>query len=244
MLLELDGLDVKFGRISALRDFSIKILEGEIATVLGANGAGKSTLLKAVLGIEKPASGRIVFNGETITAWPSSRRIKSGLALVPEGRRILISQTIEENLLLGGYQRDDMSALRSEMEEIYDRFPNLRERRHMLASCLSGGEQQMLAIGRALLAKPNLLMLDEPSLGLSPLFVKDLFKLLRDLNDGGLTVLLVEQNTEQALALADTGYVLERGRLILSGDAKTLADDPRLHEAYLGVTAETEGSPT
>jgi len=238
MLLEINSLSVKYGRIPALEDFSMEIKRGEIATVLGANGAGKSTLLKAVLGIEKASHGKVVWEGENVTNWPASRRIKDGLALVPEGRRILISQTIEENLLLGAYQRDDMDAVRSEMEVIYDRFPNLRERSHMQASCLSGGEQQMLAIGRAMLSKPDLLMLDEPSLGLSPLFVKQLFQLLRDLNEGGLTILLVEQNTDQALALANTGYVLERGKLILSGDAKELANDPRLHEAYLGVTAD------
>lgn len=238
MLLEINSLSVKYGRIPALEDFSMEIKRGEIATVLGANGAGKSTLLKAVLGIEKASHGKVVWEGENVTNWSPSRRIKDGLALVPEGRRILISQTIEENLLLGAYQRDDMDAVRSEMEVIYDRFPNLRERSHMQASCLSGGEQQMLAIGRAMLSKPDLLMLDEPSLGLSPLFVKQLFQLLRDLNEGGLTILLVEQNTDQALALANTGYVLERGKMILSGDAKELANDPRLHEAYLGVTAD------
>ncbi len=238
MLLEINSLSVKYGRIPALEDFSMEIKRGEIATVLGANGAGKSTLLKAVLGMEKASNGKVVWEGENVTNWPPSRRIRDGLALVPEGRRILISQTIEKNLLLGAYQRDDMDAVRSEMEVIYERFPNLRERSHMQASCLSGGEQQMLAIGRAMLSKPDLLMLDEPSLGLSPLFVKQLFQLLRDLNKGGLTILLVEQNTDQALALANTGYVLERGKLILSGDAKELANDPRLHEAYLGVTAD------
>jgi len=238
MLLEVNTLSVRYGRISALSDFSMEIRRGEIATVLGANGAGKSTLLKAVLGMEKASHGKVVWNGENVTNWPPSRRIRDGLALVPEGRRILITQTIEENLLLGAYQRDDMGSVHKEMEVIYDRFPNLRDRRHMQASCLSGGEQQMLAIGRAWLARPDLLMLDEPSLGLSPLFVKQLFQLLRDLNGDGLTILLVEQNTDQALALANTGYVLERGRLILSGKAKDLADDPRLHEAYLGVTAD------
>ena len=238
MLLEINSLGVKYGRIPALRDFSMEIKRGEVATVLGANGAGKSTLLKAILGVEKASHGKVVWEGENVTNWSASRRIKDGLALVPEGRRILITQTIEENLLLGAYQRDDMDAVHKEMEVIYDRFPNLRDRRHMQASCLSGGEQQMLAIGRAWLSKPDLLMLDEPSLGLSPLFVKELFKLLHDLNNDGLTILLVEQNTDQALALADTGYVLERGKLILSGDAKELANDPRLHEAYLGVAAD------
>ncbi|SPJ30958.1 ABC transporter ATP-binding protein [Falsiruegeria mediterranea] len=238
MLLEINSLSVKYGRIPALEDFSMEIKRGEIATVLGANGAGKSTLLKAILGMEKASHGKVVWEGENVTNWSPSRRIKDGLALVPEGRRILIAQTIEENLLLGAYQRDDVDAIRHEMETIYDRFPNLCERRHMQASCLSGGEQQMLAIGRALLSKPDLLMLDEPSLGLSPLFVKQLFKLLRDLNKGGLTILLVEQNTDQALALANTGYVLERGKLIISDGAQKLANDPRLHEAYLGVAAE------
>ncbi|WP_181893230.1 ABC transporter ATP-binding protein [Falsiruegeria mediterranea] len=238
MLLEINSLSVKYDRIPALEDFSMEIKRGEIATVLGANGAGKSTLLKAILGMEKVSHGKVVWESENVTNWSPSRRIKDGLALVPESRRILIAQTIEENLLQGAYQRDDVDAIRHEMETIYDRFPNLRERRHMQASCLSGGEQQMLAIGRALLSKPDLLMLDEPSLGLSPLFVKQLFKLLRDLNKGGLTILLVEQNTDQALALANTGYVLERGKLIISDGAQKLGNDPRLHEAYLGVAAE------
>ena len=238
MLLEVNSLSVRYGRITALRDFSMEVKRGEIVTVLGANGAGKSTLLKALLGVQKASHGKVVWEGENVTSWPASRRIRDGLALVPEGRRILISQTIEENLLLGAYQRDDMDAVHREMEVIYNRFPNLKDRRHMQASCLSGGEQQMLAIGRAWLAKPDLLMLDEPSLGLSPLFVKHLFTLLRDLNDDGLTILLVEQNTDQALALADRAYVLERGHLSMSGDANELAADPRLHEAYLGVAAE------
>lgn len=238
MLLEVNSLTVKYGRVPALQGFSMNIARGEIVTVLGANGAGKSTLLKAILGVEKASDGQIIRAGKDVTKWPAYRRIKGGLALVPEGRRILISQTIEENLLLGAYQRDDTDDVRREIDVVYDRFPNLKERRHMQASCLSGGEQQMLAIGRAWVSKPDLLMLDEPSLGLSPLFVKDMFKLLRDLNRDGLTILLVEQNTVQALALADRAYVLERGQLSMSGDARELADDPRLHDAYMGVSAD------
>jgi len=233
-LLEVSALQVNYGRVAALSGVDLAINDGEIVTVLGANGAGKSTLLRAILGAEPARAGGIAFDGVDITRMPAHARIARGIVLVPEGRRILISLSVEENLLLGAHMRTDTRAVRAEIDAIYQRFSNLAERRHMLASCLSGGEQQMLAIGRAMLAKPRLMMLDEPSLGLSPLFVSKLFDLIRELNRGGLSVLLVEQNTGKALAVAHRATVLELGKVVMAGDPKALAADPRLQQAYLG----------
>jgi branched-chain amino acid transport system ATP-binding protein len=231
MLLDATGINVRYGRNHAVRDVNISLEEGEVITVLGANGAGKSSLLKAISGTEK-AEGRIIFQGEDISGWTAPRRVQAGLVLVPEGRQIFVSLTVHENLLMGAYCRtDDVSA---EAEAIYQRFPNLAERRNMLASVLSGGEQQMLAIGRAMLARPKLMMLDEPSLGLSPILVSQLFGLIKDLNQEGLTMVLVEQNTNMALATAARGYVLELGSVVLSGSSADLVNDSRLEEAYLG----------
>jgi len=233
MLLEVTGLDVRYGRNHAVKGIDLAVEAGEIVTVLGANGAGKSSLLKALAGAEKAAGGRILFDGEDITAWPASRRVRAGAVLVPEGRQILISLTVHENLLMGAYCRDD-GEVEQDCEVIYERFPNLRERRDMYASVLSGGEQQMLAISRGMLARPKLMMLDEPSLGLSPILVNQLFALIGDLNRDGLTILLVEQNTHMALRTADRGYVLELGRVVIAGTPDELRRDERLEEAYLG----------
>lgn len=233
-LLEVSGLSVSYGRVAALSDVSLTVNEGEVVTVLGANGAGKSTLLKAILGAVPAKAGGITFADADITRLPPHRRMSAGLVLVPEGRRILITLTVEENLKLGAHMRRDTAAVEREMTAIYDRFPNLAERRHMAASCLSGGEQQMLAIGRAMMAKPRLMMLDEPSLGLSPLFVSKLFDLIRELNSEGLSVLLVEQNTGKALKAAHSATVLELGRVAMAGAPEVLAADPRLQDAYLG----------
>ncbi|MFG1208410.1 ABC transporter ATP-binding protein [Xanthobacter flavus] len=233
-LLEVSGLSVSYGRVAALSDVSLTVNEGEVVTVLGANGAGKSTLLKAILGAVPAKAGGIAFADADITRLPPHRRMGAGLVLVPEGRRILITLTVEENLRLGAHMRRDTAAVEREMAAIYDRFPNLAERRHMAASCLSGGEQQMLAIGRAMMAKPRLMMLDEPSLGLSPLFVSKLFDLIRELNGDGLSVLLVEQNTGKALKAAHSATVLELGRVAMAGAPDVLAADPRLQDAYLG----------
>lgn len=232
MLLEIDQLDVRYGRNHAVKQFSLELKQGEIITVLGANGAGKSSLLKAIQGMVKPAAGSIRFTDQDITSWSAPQRVRQGLALVPEGRRILTSLSVHENLLMGAYsRRDNISA---ELEAIYQRFPNLAERRELSASVLSGGEQQMLAISRALLSRPKLMMLDEPSLGLSPLLVKQLFELIVDLNQEGLTVLLVEQNTRMALQVAQRGYVLELGRVVMQGAAAELAQEQDLQAAYLG----------
>lgn len=233
MLLEASNLNVSYGRTEALRGMSLQVQAGEIVAVLGANGAGKSSLLKALQGLVRPIQGQVCFKSQPITTQSAAWRVGQGLVLVPEGRQIFVSISVHENLLMGAYtRRDDASR---EIEAIYERFPNLAKRRDMPASVLSGGEQQMLAISRALLARPSLMMLDEPSLGLSPLLVKALFNLIDDLNRDGLSILLVEQNTHMALATAHRAYVLELGRLVLEGDAQTLASDPRMAAAYLGA---------
>ncbi|MCK8784423.1 ABC transporter ATP-binding protein [Roseomonas sp. NAR14] len=242
-LLDIENLAVSYGPVAALRGVTLAVEEGRITTILGANGAGKSTLLRAALGAVAPRAGTIRFAGADVTRLPVHKRVAAGLSLVPEGRRILITMTIEENLLLGAHLRPDQGAVRAEMAAIYDRFPNLASRRHMAAACLSGGEQQMLAIGRAMLARPRLLMLDEPSLGLSPLFVERLFGLIAELNRGGLSMLLVEQNTGLALGVAHHAVVLELGRVVMQGDPAVLARDPRLQEAYLGESAEPAPQP-
>lgn len=234
MLLEVHDLDIRYGRIRAIRELDMTCDDGEIVSVLGANGAGKSSLLKTILGIVKPKSGRIAFLGEDVRAWPASKRVKNGLVMVPEGRRILVSLTVHENLLMGALYRKDQKGVANDLEDIYSRFPSLKGRRDLMASVLSGGEQQMLAIGRALLARPKLMMLDEPSLGLSPLLVKELFALIRDLNQEGLSILLVEQNVHMALSTAHRAYVLELGNLVMEGPPEILLADEGLHEAYLG----------
>ena len=232
MLLEVQGVNVRYGRNHAVKSVNLTLEEQEIVTVLGANGAGKSSLLKAIQGSEK-STGIVLFDGVDISGWSAPRRVNAGLVLVPEGRQIFVSLTVHENLQMGAYCRSDYVG--NELEAVYERFPNLAARRDMPASVLSGGEQQMLAISRALLAKPRLMMLDEPSLGLSPILVRQLFKLIKDLNEDGLTILLIEQNTHMALQSADRGYVLELGNVVLSGDSKTLQEDKRLGEAYLGT---------
>jgi len=233
MLLEARGLQVTYGPTEAVKDMSMHIAEGEIVTVLGANGAGKTSLLKALQGVVKPSRGEVFFKGKSVNRQSAAWRVGQGLVLVPEGRQIFVSLTVHDNLLMGAYTRNDNPE--REIDAIYDRFPNLAKRRDMLASVLSGGEQQMLAIGRALLSKPALMMLDEPSLGLSPLLVQTLFKLITELNRDGLSILLIEQNTHMALATAHRAYVLELGRLVLEGSTSELASDPRMAAAYLGT---------
>jgi branched-chain amino acid transport system ATP-binding protein len=233
MLLEVAGLDVRYGRTHAVKSFDLTIAEHEIVTVLGANGAGKSSLLKALQGTVRPAAGTVRFKGDDISRWSAVKRVRSGLVMVPEGRQIFVSLSVHENLQMGGYIRRGVD-LGPEIDAVYDRFPNLASRRYMSASVLSGGEQQMLAIGRALLSKPDILMLDEPSLGLSPILVKQLFGLIESLNQEGLTILLVEQNTHKALQYANRGYVLELGDCVAEGTPVELLSDKRLEEAYLG----------
>jgi len=232
MLLEIEQLDVRYGRNHAVKSLNLSLPENGIVTVLGANGAGKSSLLKAIMGIVPTADGRIVFAGSEITTLSVPQRTRQGLVLVPEGRQILTSLTVHENLLMGAYPRKSFDI--RETDAIYDRFANLAQRRDMPASVLSGGEQQMLAISRALLAKPRLMMLDEPSLGLSPKLVAELFSLLNELHTDGLSLLLIEQNTHMALQIAHYGYVLELGSVSLEGTPAQLQENNQLQAAYLG----------
>jgi branched-chain amino acid transport system ATP-binding protein len=239
MRLELHDVHVRYGSIHAVRGVSLAVAPGEIVAVLGANGAGKSSLLKAVLGLVPMSSGRIELGGVDITVWPPSRRVRQRLVLVPEGRRIITSLTVHENLLMGAFPRRDTRAVETEIAEIYARFPNLAARQQLPASVLSGGEQQMLAIGRGLLANPAVMMLDEPSLGLSPRLTNEVFTLIAELNRRrGLAMLLVEQNTHKALEIAARAYVLELGRKVMEGAPAALRADPSLSDAYLG-RAET-----
>jgi len=241
-LLDIERLSTGYGRLDVVQEASLTVEEGAVVAVLGANGAGKSTLLKAILGLLPVRSGRVMLGGDDVTRASIAARVARGIVLVPEGRRIVMGLSIEENLLMGAWGRRDRGALRAEIDAIYQRFPNLAQRRRMRGSVLSGGEQQMLAIGRGLLAKPQLLMLDEPSLGLSPRLVGELFRLLTDLNREGLTVLLVEQNTRKALEIAQRAYVMELGRFVLEGRPDELAADDRLRDAYLGAGGGTPAS--
>jgi branched-chain amino acid transport system ATP-binding protein len=235
-------LEVRYGRVQAVRGVSMTLAEGEVVAVLGANGAGKSSLLRAVLGLTKPSGGTIAFAGRDITHCPVSERVRGGLVLVPEGRRIVTTLTVHENLLMGAFHRRDYRAVAAEIADVYDRFPHLAARRHNPASVLSGGEQQMLAIARGLLGRPKLMMLDEPSLGLSPKLANDVFGIIRSLNrEKGQSVLLVEQNTQRALALADRAYVLELGRVAMEGSPDRILADQALQAAYLGHGRGTGG---
>ncbi|MDA9246260.1 ABC transporter ATP-binding protein [Rhodobacteraceae bacterium] len=232
-MLKVEDLEVKYGPIHALKHVSITVGTSEIVTVVGANGAGKSSLLKAIAGAVSSSSGKIFFEDKNVNSLTAPDRVKSGLILVPEGRQIFVSMTVEENLLIGAYTQNG-SQIKKSIESIFDRFKNLANRRHQLASVLSGGEQQMLAIGRALVARPKLLMLDEPSLGLSPILVRQLFDLIKELNNEGISILIVEQNTKLALKTAKRGYVLELGAVRQQGLASELAGDKGLANAYLG----------
>ena len=234
MLLEINNLDVRYGRNHAVKAMNLNVDDNEIVAVLGANGAGKSSLLKALHGLVPVHAGSIVFSGDDLTMKSSAERVDSRLALVPEGRQILVSMTVHENLLLGGYRRQG-STLLDDIGSIYERFPNLGERKDSQASVLSGGEQQMLAIGRALVARPRLIMLDEPSLGLSPILVDQLFELIKNLRGEGISILLVEQNIKKALEVATRGCVMELGSVVLEGTSDSLAKDTGLVHAYLGT---------
>ena len=233
MMLELQDLHVSYGGIRALKGVSIQVGEGEIVSLIGANGAGKSTTLRAISGLERAQSGKILYNGEDITGKPSKYMVQQGLILVPEGRLIFPDMTVLENLKIGAYLRRDRD-VEADIKHVYKLFPRLKERAWQMAGTLSGGEQQMLAVGRALMSKPKLLMMDEPSLGLAPLVVKDIFSIIRTIRDSGVTVLLIEQNANAALKIADRGYVLETGRITLEGSGRELLSDPAVRSAYLG----------
>jgi branched-chain amino acid transport system ATP-binding protein len=232
-MLEVRGLATSYGNINALKGIDLDVSEGGIACILGANGAGKTTLMKTVSGLLKPAAGRIRFRGEDITGLSPDRIVRKGIVLVPEGRAILTRMTVIENLEMGAYPRKD-GRVREDIAEVLSRFPALNPRKGQLGGSLSGGEQQMLAIARALLARPRLLLLDEPSLGLAPLVVGDIFRIVREINTDGTTVLLVEQNVRQALKVSGHAYVLETGKIVYGGPSSELRNDPRIKEAYLG----------
>ncbi len=233
-LLEVRNLCVAYGHIEAVQGISFEMNAGEIRTLVGANGAGKSTTLLALSGLVKAKSGSIRFEGEELTRLKTHQIVERGLVQVAEGRAILTTLTVRENLELGAYRRRDHAAIASDMERVVALFPRLEERFNALAGNLSGGEQQMLAIGRALLASPKLLLLDEPSMGLAPIIVQDIFRTLREINVGGLTIFLVEQNVRQALKIANHGYVLENGRIVLEGSGASLLGDPKVLAAYMG----------
>jgi branched-chain amino acid transport system ATP-binding protein len=236
-MLEVLDLKVSYGAIRALDGVSFSVPAGAVVALLGANGAGKSTALRAVTGLVTPQGGRIVFGGREIQGLKPHEIIRAGLGVVPEGRRIFANLTVYDNLLLGAYFRRDHETLARDLENLFDTFPRLAERRHQAAGTLSGGEQQMLALGRALMSRPKLLLLDEPSLGLAPLLVKEVFNIITRLHQQGVTILLVEQNAAQALKLAHYAYILETGRIALAGPGSELLAHPRLKEAYLGDEA-------
>ncbi len=233
-LLEIEKLYVNYGGIQALEDINLTIREGEVVTLIGANGAGKTTTLRALSRLINPRSGRLVYNGKDITRCRADEVVRLGIAHTPEGRRMLARQTVLDNLLLGAYTRNDRVGIQADLDHQFQRFPRLAERRHQLARTLSGGEQQMLAIARALMSRPRLLLLDEPSLGLAPLIVREIFSIIRDLHAQGVTILLVEQNANLALQHADRGYVLVAGRITFEGRAGDLLKDERVKKAYLG----------
>jgi branched-chain amino acid transport system ATP-binding protein len=232
-MLEFKNVSTYYGKIQALHDVSLHINQGEIVTLIGANGAGKTTLLMTLCGDPKPQSGQVLFEGQDITQWHTAKIMRGDIAIVPEGRRIFSRLTVEENLYMGAFFVDKAEQ-ETLLAEVYELFPRLKERVHQRAGTMSGGEQQMLAIGRALMSKPRLLLLDEPSLGLAPIIIQQIFEIIERLRDRGMTIFLVEQNANQALKLADRGYVLETGRVVLEGTGAELLADPAVRQAYLG----------
>ncbi len=235
-MLKLQDIRISYGAIEAVKGVSLAVHEGEVVTIIGANGAGKSTLLKSIVGLEKPQSGSIHFNGQDITHVPAHKRVGMGVALSPEGRGVFPDQTVRENLMLGAYAHQGNPAqVEALIEREFQRFPRLKERQNQLAGTMSGGEQQMLAISRALMSEPKLLLLDEPSLGLAPLIIAEIFRSIRQLSASGLTILLVEQMANQALAVAERAYVLETGKISLQGSGSDLLKDPAVRAAYLGA---------
>ena len=234
-LLEVNDIHSYYGNIHALKGVSITVNEGEIVTLIGANGAGKSSTLKSISGVLRPRQGTINFQGKNIAGTPAHQVTGLGLIQVPEGRRVFAQMTVQENLEIGAYLRNDNNEIKADMEKIFELFPRLRERRRQVAGTLSGGEQQMLAMGRAMMARPDLLLLDEPSMGLAPVLVDTIFDTIERLNKAGTTILVVEQNARKALQVAHRGYVLQTGAITISGNAKDLLANPRVIEAYLGL---------
>ena len=233
-MLDIKDINVYYGAIHAIKGISLEVNEGEIVTLIGANGAGKSTTLRTISGLLKPKTGTINFLGNDIAGMPAHKIVREGISQVPEGRRIFAEMTVMENLELGAFIRNDKSEIEKDFKMVFGRFPRLEERKLQLAGTLSGGEQQMLAMGRALMSRPKLLLLDEPSMGLAPLLIREIFSIIEDINKTGTTVLLVEQNANMALSIANRAYVLETGRITISGDAKELAASEDIRKAYLG----------
>lgn len=233
-MLEIKDLEVYYGVIQAIKGISFEVSEGEIISLIGANGAGKTTILHTVTGLISPKKGSILFEGKDITRVPAHKIVGLGMAHVPEGRRVFAEMSVYQNLKMGAYTRSDKDEIAQTLETVYRRFPRLEERRNQLAGTLSGGEQQMLAMGRALMSKPRIILMDEPSMGLSPILVNEIFDIIRSVSEAGTTVLLVEQNAKKALAIADRAYVLETGRIVMSGDAKELMNNDSIKKAYLG----------
>ena len=233
-MLEIKDLYVRYGMIEAIKGISFEVRDGEIVTLIGSKGGGKTTTMHAISGLLKPASGSIMLDGVELTKTPNHKIVSMGLAQVPEGRRVFAQQTVEENLLLGAYARKDKDGIQKDLEHVYDLFPRLLERKKQLAGTLSGGEQQMLAMARALMSRPKILLMDEPSMGLSPLLVKEIFHIIQDINKDGTTILLVEQNAKMALAIADRAYVLETGKISLEGTGEELSASEEVRKAYLG----------
>lgn len=233
-MLEVKDLEVNYGMIKAIKGVSFEVNQGEVISLIGANGAGKTTILHAVSGLLNKTGGSVMFKDKDITKVAAHDIVKMGMAHVPEGRRVFAQLSVYENLKLGAYTRSDKKEIADTLEMVYERFPRLKERKNQLAGTLSGGEQQMLAMGRALMSHPDLILMDEPSMGLSPIFVEEIFSIIRDISASGTTVLLVEQNAKKALAIANRAYVLETGNIILSGDADKLMNDESVKKAYLG----------
>lgn len=234
-MLKITNLNVSYGAIHAIRDVSLEVRDGEIVSLIGANGAGKTTTLHTITGLKRATSGIIELDGTNLLSVPAHKIVTLGMAHVPEGRHVFTQMTVEENLQMGAYIRNDKAQMQRDMEDVYIKFPRLRERKNQTAGTLSGGEQQMLAIGRALMSKPKILLLDEPSMGLSPLLVKEIFKIIQELNDAGITILLVEQNAKMALSIANRAYVLETGHVVMSGNAKDMMENDEVRKAYLGA---------
>ena len=233
-MLKVENINVYYGAIHALKGISVEVKEGEIVTLIGANGAGKSTILRTISGLLRTKTGNVLFEGNSVAAMAPEEIVKKGISQVPEGRRIFANMSVEENLELGAYIRSDKPGIRKDIDKVFERFPRLGERRKQIAGTLSGGEQQMLAIGRGLMSLPRLLLLDEPSMGLAPLLVKEIFSIIKEINASGTTILLVEQNANMALSIAHQAYVLETGRITLSGSAKELMESEEVRKAYLG----------
>lgn len=233
-ILHVEDLNVYYGAIHAVKGISFDVEEGEIVTLIGANGAGKSTTLNTVAGLLKPREGKVEFEGDSLLGIAPHKIVSKGMALCPEGRRVFLQMSVRENLEMGAFTRTDAAEIAESLEEVFTRFPRLKERENQSAGTLSGGEQQMLAMGRAMMSKPRLLMLDEPSMGLSPILTQEIFDIIKSLHEAGTTILVVEQNARMALGIADRAYVLETGKVSMSGNAKELAADDRVRQAYLG----------